>query len=173
MFVNQNTWKKDSSFKNYSSFCLASVFKNLTRHTFLIIFIVAAILLTELSLHNTFFHVQIFLEANWREASLLCPAHMTGLLHTVWWLGESEDNWELIEETQSCYRHSPVRPGLDTAQSDWRPNIVLPPARPDSVISLTTNKHHSVSWSYIFLRSEKFKSDPTLMPGRMFVIRHI
>ena len=132
MFVNQNTWKKGSSFQNCSSFCLASVFKNLTRHTFLIIFIVAAIILTELSLHNTFFHVQRFLEANWRGASLLGPQsrllHMTGLVHTMWWRGESEDNWELIEETHSCYRHSPVRPGLDTAQSDWRPNIVLPPA---------------------------------------------
>ena len=167
MFVNQNTWKKDSSFKNYSSFCLASEFKNLTRHTFLIIFIVAAIILTELSLHTTFFHVQRFLEANCREASLLGPDHMVCLLHNMCRLGESEDNWELIEETHSCYRHSPLRPGLATAQSDWRPNIVLPPslppARPDSAISLSRNKHFTQAvLPHIFMIAEKPAGAPAM-----------
>ena len=100
--------------------CSASVFKNLTRHTFLIIFMVAAILLTELSLHTAFFHVQRFLEANCREASLLEPSHMVG----AWPASQHVDAGRVRRQLPglrrlrlSCYRHSPVKPGLATPQS--------------------------------------------------------
>ena len=148
MFVNQNTWKKGSSFQNCSSFCLASVFKNLTRHTFLIIFIVAAIILTELSLHTTFFHVRRFLEANCREASLLrAGSHGCSGCHCCvrWESQKTTENWS---ETPSCSRHlwplaSQTRPGH--AALSGGPILASPPF---SHQTSTVGSHSSAQLSF-------------------------
>ena len=163
MFVNQNTWKKGSWFQNCSSFCLTSLFKNLTRHTFLIIFIVAAIILTELSLHTTFFHVRRFLEANCREASLLrAGSHGCSGCHCCvrWESQKTTENWS---ETPSCSRHlwplaSQTRPGH--AALSGGPILASPPS---SFLPSDLNSWLS-SFSPTFFSSLKVSDlNPTLL----------